>query len=207
MLALPLRTKFNKREWTIRPVGLHIAAQLVKRYHYARTGSSAIVYAFGLFLNGDPNVWGVSWWIPAAKLSVDKFNPGGYASTLVLHRLVIHPLVPTNGASFLLGRSIRAITQAGRHDCLLTYADTAQGHTGAIYKATNWYYEGLSLPSEVWVNGAGIQASRYATGQSYTHEELRAKGYRFLGYFAKHVYSMRLETNAIPSKQLPLFAA
>lgn len=207
MLALPLRTKFNKREWAIRPVGLHIAVQLVNRYHYARTGSSAVVYAFGLFLNGDPNVWGVSWWIPAAKLSVDKFNPGGYSTTLVLHRLVIHPLVPTNGASFLLGRSIQAITQHGRHNTLLTYADTAQGHTGAIYRATNWDYEGLSLPSEVWVNASGVQVSRYATGQSYTHDELRAQGCRFIGYFPKHVYSMRLQSKTVASKQLPLFAA
>lgn len=179
---------------------------MVERYHYARTGSSAVVYAFGLFLNGDPNVWGVSWWIPAAVGSVVKYNPNGYRTTLVLHRLVIHPLVPRNGASFLLGRSLRRISHEGRYDCLLTYADTAQGHTGAIYKATNWHYEGLGEPTEVWRNSSGVQVSAYADGVHLSHKHMLEQGNVLYGKFAKHAYTFRLKLKA-PTEQLALWDA
>ena len=137
MNALPLRTRFHKHEWRVQTVRLDIARGLVERHHYARGAAPNGVYLHGLFLNGCPTCWGVAWWIPAILGSVNKYNPGGDVTTLTLHRLVIHPIVPTNGASFLLGRSIRAIAQAGRYDLLITYADTWRGHTGAIYRATN----------------------------------------------------------------------
>src|SRR5690606_8319410 len=143
--------------WYVAPTNFLTAVRMVTRYHYAGGGAPNAVYTFELFLHGDFNCWGVSWWIPAAKGSVDKYNPGGFATTLALHRLVVHPLVPTNGASFLLGGSMRAIADAGLHDMLITYADTWRNHTGAIYKATNWRYEGLSNAHNVWVDDAGRQ--------------------------------------------------
>lgn len=196
--------KLDAREWRVMSVPMATAEDLVERWHYSKSGSSAVVFAHGLIRNGNSQCWGVAWWIPAPKLSVDKFNPGGYRTTLVLHRLVVSPFAPSNAASFLLGRSIRLIKQRGKHDMLLTYADTAQGHEGGIYQATNWNYCGLSDPTVVWTDTSGRQQSRYRQGHVLSSAEMVTLGCQLQGYYAKHVYSMQLELKHQP-KQLELW--
>lgn len=204
MELLPLRTTFDKREWSVRVVTLELAQRIVEQYHYAKSGSSWRVYTFGLFLRKDPNCWGVTWWIPAPKLSVDKYNPGGYKTTLILSRMVVHPLVPTNGASFLLGASQRRIAQVGRYDMLMTYADTWRGHSGAVYRAANWHYEGMSEPTAIWLDTDGVLASAYCNGRKLPNAKMQERGYRFHGYFPKHIYTMKLPVKE-QAVQLPLF--
>lgn len=193
MIALPLRTKFNKTEWQVRRVSQYIASGMIERYHYAKSASSWSVYTFGLFLNGDPNVWGVTWWLPPTKLAVDKFNPGGYKTSLILHRMVLHPLVPRNGASFLLAGSVRQISGVGRHDFLITYADTWKGHDGTVYKASNWTYRGMSDPTQVWLDSDGILTSAYNDGRKRNKIQMEALGCQLLGYYPKHIYSLAIK--------------
>jgi len=47
-----------------------------------------------------------------------------------------------NLASILVGRSLRLLPQP---TIVVSYADTAQGHVGYVYQATNFLYTGLSL--------------------------------------------------------------
>lgn len=207
MLALPLRTKFRADDWYVAPTSMKAAKDMVQRHHYARSGAPIGIYLFGLMLKGDFNVWGVSWWIPAPKATVDAYNPGHYSTTMVLHRLVIHPLVPTNGASFLLGRSIRTIASEGKYELLVTYADTWRGHTGQIYKATNWEYRGVSEPTQVWTTKSGEligrTGARKGKSKGRLNSDLIAMGCTYHGKHAKHVYTMKLKLKA--SKQLELF--
>lgn len=209
MLSLPLRTKFRAPEWHIASVPLSAGAALTARYHYARGGAANAMFLHGLFLNGDPTCYGIAWWLIAPKASVDKYNPGGWATTLSLHRLVIHPAVPTNGASFLLGRSIRAIAERRKYGLLVTYADMWRGHKGQIYKATNWDYRGLTNPLPVWLDAAGRQRST-TNGQfgqrkvGLSAAELRAMGCTLVGRYPKHVYTMALDADP-QLKQLNLW--
>lgn len=202
---------FNTDEWYVVPTNRDVAKALIEKHHYSKSVSFLGVYIFGLFKRGDTDIKGVSWWIPPAKGSVDKYNPGKHKSTLSLHRLVIVPGVPTNGASFLIGRSIRLIKQAGLYNYLITYADTWQGHTGAIYKATNWEYRGMSSKTPVWVNSDGKQVSNLnrhmGRRASYTNKELQDSDCKMLGRFAKHVYTMALNVHELRVPiQLSMFA-
>jgi hypothetical protein len=193
---LPLRTRFYAPEWYVAPMPMNAAIHLIERYHYARSASNQPSYIHGLFLRGDfVNVYGVAYWIAAMAGTVVKYNPNGYSTTLALHRLVIHPQVPTNGASFLLGASIRAIKASGKTKMLVTYADTWQGHTGAIYRATNWKYEGMTPAYEVWVDAVGRQVSKKNGNMgrnSTNHAEFAEMGCAMIGKFRKHVFTMQL---------------
>lgn len=186
--------KLKVDDWTVQPTSIEAARGIVEQWHYAHGAANTAVYAHGLFCTGSFLPLGVVWWLPAVRGSVDKYNPGGVSSSLMCHRLAINPMVPSNAASFLLGRSIRLIKQDARFDFLITYADTWRGHSGAIYKATNWEYQGLSVPTPVWVTSEGTQLSRkYGGGGSYTHAQMIARGGVLKGYYAKHVYTMRLK--------------
>lgn len=216
VIQLPMRLAFRASEWFVAETNLKTSNELVERYHYAKGAAPNGVYLHGLFLRGWLDCWGVAWWIPAIKGSIDKYNPGGYTTTLTLHRLVIHPCVPTNGASFLLGRSIRLIQQVGDYEMLITYADTWRGHTGQIYKATNWNYRGLTKPMPVWSDEQGVQRSTSnrlvgAGGErakSPSKSELIEQGWHKVGSYPKHVYTMALKRRETSIKQveLPLVA-
>lgn len=52
-----------------------------------------------------------------------------------------------NLASTLVGRSLRLLPKPS---VVVSYADTAQGHVGYIYQATNFIYTGLSAKRTDW---------------------------------------------------------
>jgi len=119
---------------------------------------------------------------------------------LALSRLVVVPGEPTNAASILIGACIREIRRRRQWPLLVTYADQSQGHTGTIYRATNWTYAGLTKPEPRWVDQEGRQVSRLAT-KSRTAAEMTALGYRMSGKFAKHKFTMDLGFEPEPSRQ------
>lgn len=115
---------------------------------------------------------------PAAKAAVDFCDrpPEMWKKVLVLSRLVVSPEAPHNAASFLLSHSA-AMVDTERWPILLTFADTAQGHTGAIYKACNWTYAGLTEGSETWVSPTGEQRGRKRGPKNIPVEDMIAAGY------------------------------
>jgi len=181
----PLRAE----DWEVRPVDIAVARRLVEEYHYARHASNTAVYVHGLFPKGAfwaCACYGVAWWIPPTRSAAEATFSQNWRGVLALSRLVVVPSVPRNGASFLLGRSMRLIDRK-RWPCLVTYADTWRGHTGAIYKATNWRYVGLTPAYDVWTVDGRIIA-RKAGPKTRTKAEMLALGARFEGRFPKHKF-------------------
>jgi hypothetical protein len=170
-------------------VPLALGQRLVQENHYARNGANTATFMHGLILRSSPPVCcGVAWWIPPIKGAAVATWPIAWQRVLALSRLVILPGQPQNAATLLLARSIQLIAKSGRWDCLVTYADTWQGHTGAIYRASNWEYMGLTPPGEVWQTAEGRMVCRKAGGHTRTKTEMLALGHRCLGRFPKHKF-------------------
>jgi len=160
---------------------------MVKRFHYSHGGSNTATYAHGLFKRGElweENCLGMAWWLPPTKGAALSAYPENWQGVLCLSRLVILPEVPKNACSFLLSRSMNLIDRK-RWPCLLTYADEWQGHTGGIYRATNWQYSGLTKPEATYVR-KGRMISRKAGAKTRTREEMRQLGAENVGAFSKH---------------------
>lgn len=193
----PDRECLNKSEWEVRPIALTVAYELVHAYHYARSGSNTAVYLHGLFRRDDwLNCQGVAWWIPPTKSAAKATWSGDWTKVLSLSRLVVAPEVPTNGASFLIGESLRLIRADGEWECLVTYADVWRGHTGAIYRATNWEYLWLTAKEPTFTSADGRLVARKAGGHTRTRAEMNALGHREIGKFAKHKFRMVLAASA-----------
>jgi len=179
----------HKQDWVVRPVDIATARRLVEQYHYARHAANTAVYLHGLFPR--EAFWacdchGIAWWIPPTRSAAEATYPKNWRGVLALSRLVVLPSVPRNGASFLLGHSMRLIDRK-RWPCLVTYADTWRGHTGKIYRATNWQYMGLTPAYDVWTIDGRIVA-RKAGPKTRTKAEMLALGARFEGRFSKHKF-------------------
>lgn len=62
------------------------------------------------------------------------------------NRLWVSDEMPRNTESWFMARILRA----SPYDILVSFADTAVGHVGYIYQATNWLYTGLSLAQKYY---------------------------------------------------------
>jgi len=176
-------------DWEVRTVSLSKTQELVRDFHYSKGGSNTATYRHGLFpINCVSEDWclGVAWWIPPTKSAALSTFPENWRGVLNLSRLVILPDVPKNAASFLLSRSMKLINRK-LWPCLVTYADTWRGHTGAIYRATNWQYVGMTKPERTYVLNDRMVA-RKAGPKTRTHAEMLAMGAQCVGSFSKHKF-------------------
>lgn len=168
-----------------------IARAFVIAHHYSKGASNTGTHFHGLFRRGSDDLLGVACWLPPTKVAAESVNREHWRRVLSLSRLAVRPDVPRNAASFLMAASIRAIKSEGKWVSLVTYADTFKGHTGAIYRATNWAYVGLSKGSPRWEDETGRQVARKST-KSRNDAEMRALGLRMVGTFGKHKFVMHL---------------
>lgn len=188
-------TNLRKRDYRVEAVPeLHYqeAKELVCEFHYMRGCSHTFVYLHGLYRNADNKLCGVAMWLPPTKVAA-KTVSWHWQRVLALSRLVVVPDVPTCGASFLLGRSIRLVYKEKQWHTLLTYADEREGHVGQIYRATNWEYLGRRRGATAWWDPkTGRRVARKAC-RSRRNAELLALGYEKLpGSYWKHKFVFRL---------------
>lgn len=179
-------------EWEVRVVELSVARQLVAAHHYAGAASNTATYRHGLFRRGEDECHGAALWIPAPIGPARLIGGEDWRKVIALSRLVISPGVPTNGATFLLARSVRLVAAAGDWRWAVTYADTAEGHTGAIYRAANWRYDGITRADHsAWIDAAGRRVAAKAR-VNRTSEQMRALGYSRRPGSAKHRFTLDL---------------
>lgn len=188
----PRPIHLKKANWCIRDIHCSLALKLCKSWHYTKGGSNTATFAHGLFVRGDDECYGVAWWIPPTKSAAIANFDCDWRRVLSLSRLAINPVVPTNGASFLIGRSIRKIKQTGRWDGLLTYAEQKQNHEGTVYKATNWKFDGMTKKQPVYVNSEGVTMGRKRGGKTLTKSQMLSEGFTHVGNFAKKRFKMDL---------------
>lgn len=191
----PTTPHIHARDYEVRTVSIEQCYDLVQAFHYSKGGSNTATYRHGLFHRSHfMRCLGIAWWIPPTRTAAEaNFPQGDWRRVLSLSRLVCEQELGTNAESFLIGRSVRLIRQDGNWDCLLTYAHTHIGHTGTIYRATNWEDMGLTKPEAVWVDILGRMVARKAGPKTRTKAEMAALGYQCIGKFPKRRFRMVLK--------------
>ena len=118
---------------------------LLLNVHYAKR-IPPMSYAFGLFFN--QKLKGVVTYGMPASPSLCKGVAGEEwrRNVLELNRLCLIDNLP-NEASRLVGASLKLLPKP---TIIVSYADTAQNHTGFIYQATNFFYTGMTVKRTEW---------------------------------------------------------
>jgi hypothetical protein len=154
----------------------------------------------------DGKIVGAALWMPPTReAAMNTYPEGDWRKVLSLSRLVCHPDVPKNGASFLMAGSIRIISKQGNWRCLVTYADTSQGHTGAIYRATNWEYVGATVTRDIWRDSQGLMRSKKHGHESYSRDHMIGQGWEQQEACPKHKFRMLLPFKESKGEQVQLF--
>lgn len=130
----------HRKDYLVREGTLTEAKALVEAFHYARGTANTCVAAHVLVGHATARAVGAALWMPPTRVAALSVSED-WRNVLCLSRFVIAPGEPQNAAGILLAWSIRLLS--ARWHTLLTYADTRHGHTGTIYRATNWERLGI----------------------------------------------------------------
>lgn len=175
-------------DYEVRPVPAADARPYVCAHHYSGGVSVTGTDIHGLYRRDSDVLLGVAWWLPPTKNAAKSVAGDDWRKCVSLSRLVVDPTVPTNGASYLIGQSVKILIRDGRWSTLLTYADEGEGHSGAIYRATNWTYLGAMRPTYRYRNTDGRLMSKKRGPRTYSHQEMIDLGFTPEGPFAKHKF-------------------
>jgi hypothetical protein len=187
----PSKEVVRRRDYTVQEIPFSEAAALIRAHHYARGCANTATAAHGLVRKADGVLVGAALWMPPTRVCAESVDREEWRRVLALSRLAIAPGEPQNAASLLIGGSVRLLRRSGRWAALVTFADESQGHTGGIYRATNWTHVGRTAPEPRWVDADGRQVARKAT-HSRTAAEMRALGYRVDGRYRKEKFVLHL---------------
>jgi len=131
--------------------------QFLKRWHYSEYQNIQAKEVFGLFRDGVflPELVGVCIYTrPAGPTAAQKYYSADPDKCLELRRLCCVDDTPKNAESFLVGRSLRWLRKNTDWKFVVSYADPEHGHTGTIYRASNFKYEGTTAPgTQLLVDG------------------------------------------------------
>jgi len=133
----------DRSRCSTRPISQRTAARMVERFHYAHRVPS-IIAAVGMYVD-DVLAGCVTYGNIPADNATAICGSGFAAAVLELNRLYIHDWAGRNSESWLIGQSFRWLAERRpEYQVLISYADSAHGHRGCIYQATNWLYTGES---------------------------------------------------------------
>ncbi len=149
------------RDRDVRPVSRMDCAPFIMGIHYAKRWPS-VSFAYGLFVDGD--IEGiVTYGTPAsAPLRNGICGPEFAKNVIELNRLCLRSNVK-NDASFLVSRSLKMMNG---NRIVVSFADLAQNHNGAVYRACNFLYCGLSAKRTDWK----VKGMEHLHGQTVADE-------------------------------------
>lgn len=155
--------------YEIRKITYHETKPYILDIHYAKRMPS-ISFAFGLF-EDDEIVGVVTYGMPASPwLCKGICGEEHKHNVLELNRLVLKNNKP-NEASRLVSASLK---QLPAPKIIVSYADTAHGHTGYIYQACNFLFTGTTKP-RTDIAGKNGKHSRHHLGDRTKRVQRSAK--------------------------------
>lgn len=176
---------------TIKKINYSDAKPFILNIHYARR-MPCIQYAFGLF--SDNEILGVVTYGQPASPWLCKGIAGekNRKKVLELNRLVILPKHNgKNFASYLVGNTLKMLPKG---TFVVSYADSAWGHIGYVYQATNWLYTGMTKPRTDKFSKSG-HSRHYKKGETRRQYRSAKHRYVFLVGSKKDKNRMRKELN------------
>jgi hypothetical protein len=159
-------------KYSVRPITYEDCKPWVLKRHYAKR-MPPISYAYGCF-EENLLVGIVSYGVPlSSTLRTGVCGEENQDRVLELNRLCCKN--EKNLASYLVSSSLKLLPAP---KIVVSYADSAQGHVGYVYQATNFLYTGLTAKMYDWkVEGRG-DLHHCSIGDEFRGQEDRANKMR-----------------------------
>jgi hypothetical protein len=125
----------------------------LQKWHYATHTAVQHKETFGLYRPGNfniPELIGVCVYTrPAGASAAKKYWPDNPDKCLELRRLCLIDDTPKNAESYFVSRTIKWLKKHTDWEYIISYADPEEGHSGVIYRASNFKYDGVTGEGKV----------------------------------------------------------
>lgn len=172
------------------------AAAFVTKHHYTKNISRSVVLSLALMYKEKYIVGVCSFGIPISE-SVRSWPFGEEHKDVVveLHRLAMlrkkdWKARPPHILSWFVSRCLKTLVKEKEHiRCVVSFADSTQGHLGIIYRALNAYYFGLVTRRSKALKDENekIKSSR-SSGKQVTYKQIKEKGLEVVQREKKYKY-------------------
>ena len=181
----------------VKQIGYKDCLDLILNVHYAKRVPS-ISYAYGLF-DDEEMIGIVTYGSPASPFLCKGVCGEQFKSEVIeLNRLVlIHN--KKNQASYLISKSMKLLPKP---KIIVSYADTAYGHQGLVYQASNFLFTGTTKPRTDMASKNG-KHSRHSLGDR-TQRVFRSSKHRYVFFIgSKSQKKIYLENLKYPIQTYP----
>lgn len=163
--------------------------EFCRRYHYTGSGTGAVYpWHYGLW-HANTLLGVVAYNLPPPGPRRFVFGPEHESHVWHMGRLALADVAPRNSESRLIGGSFKLIqAEHSRVWAVLTYADTAAGHIGYVYQATNAIYTGTGGDVASYVDRQGRCRTRHNYRGTVTAAQAIAQGLTRVEGTLKHRY-------------------
>lgn len=137
---------------------------LIIEHHYAHR-KAPISWAWaikngekteGVLTIGKPQTYSTQASLVGEKFTRQPTPQNRFVDVYELNRLWLSDALPKCTESRFVGWCLRELRKIRPTTILVSYADSAYGHIGIVYQATNWLYTGCSLPfNDICCEGSG----------------------------------------------------
>ena len=188
-------------DFTVEEVPRKAVKGFIEKYHYSQNiNGIQSYYHFGLYTDGNfglPKMIGAMLYgIPSMPATARKYNPINPSRCMELRRLVCIDDTPKNTESYFIGQTFKWLKKNTDIEVIVSFADEEEGHTGVIYKATNFDYLGTTSPGKVlMVDGKKFHSrSLYMDKRPYGRELKRRydegdENIFYINTKVKHIYT------------------
>lgn len=175
------------------PIKNEETAPWLLKKHYAKR-MPQIMYAFGLYEN-ESLIGVMTYGIPASPSLCMGICGKEYSDkVLELNRICLENN-EKNQASYFVAKTLQLLPKP---TIVVSYADTAQGHVGYVYQASNFIYTGLSANRVDWTIKGQEHKHSKTISDGKTLEDIKAEhgdDFYYVERSRKHRYIFFVGTN------------
>ena len=133
--------------FTVESIPRKSLVPFVEKHHYSHnTNGVQSIYHFGLYGEGNfglPKMIGAAMYAyPSMPDTAKKYNPINPTKCLELRRLVCIDDTPKNTESYFISQCHKWTKRNTNIEVIVSFADLEEGHSGVIYKASNFHFYG-----------------------------------------------------------------
>ena len=134
-------TTANVQDFIVKPSNLQVTRDFIEKWHYSKNVNGlTISQIFGLFY--EKNLIGAMIYGSLAMANTWKKYAKEESKVVELKRLCCIDKTPKNTESYFIGKTLRWLKQNTDIEVIVSFADQHYGHSGTIYKASNFEYLG-----------------------------------------------------------------
>ena len=191
----------NVHTFMMEPVSYKCVRPFIEKWHYSSNTNGIKIYqCFGLFRDTEfgfsEMIGAMIYGYPAMNNQAAKWNPTDPSKCIELRRLCCIDDTPKNTESYFIGKTLKWLRKNSDIEMIVSYADPAFNHSGTIYKATNFKYNGLTSAGVVLMyNGKRYHDRTLRMKKPYAdkiRKEYNLGNVQVVKTPGKHIYTYKL---------------